>query len=262
MRLLCLGEQVSLVRRIYRRASESVSELIPPIEWDQIEDVSFYPGRATTQNNRSKTAISAERTDVMRYLFEKEGTVEIPEMTLMWWNAGRQKLYKRTLAARSITVQPNPDLGMLSSIKDSLDAQMLADVEEAEDTEFEFLGLNWRQLAILIFVIIIAGRLLWKVVVRLLALQKRRREAYLYSERYYFDKLLSALGKDETSRLNAFYHWIDCLDLEEYSYNYFSQKWLPDFPASMPTTRHAWRTARSAYLNRVERRSVGDWINP
>ena len=82
-----------LTRTISRSASGTVSELIPPVIWDSIPDVSLYPARSSVDNQRSRTAISASRTESVRYLFEKEGTVTFPEMVLTWYNPYQSKLY-------------------------------------------------------------------------------------------------------------------------------------------------------------------------
>ena len=117
-----------LVRKITRKASGTVSELMPPIVWDTLPGVSLYPYRSEVENQKTKTDISASRSDVIRYLFEKEGEITIPQKELTWWNPVQNKLYKRTLKAQKIQVAPNPDLGMIASIRDSLSASIQTDL--------------------------------------------------------------------------------------------------------------------------------------
>ncbi|MEN8249095.1 MAG: BatD family protein, partial [Bacteroidota bacterium] len=109
-----------LERRIDRTVSNTVSELIPPVVWDSVENIALYPMRPEVMNQKTKTDISASRTDGMRYLFLEEGEVTIPGQVFTWYNPYRKRLYKKTLKARTINVLPNPDLGMLKTVRDSL----------------------------------------------------------------------------------------------------------------------------------------------
>lgn len=84
-----------LERRIDRTLTTTVSELIPPVGWDSIENVSLYPMRSDVMNQKSKTAISASRTDGMRHLFLEEGEVKIPKQVFTWYNPYRKLLYKK-----------------------------------------------------------------------------------------------------------------------------------------------------------------------
>ena len=86
-----------LERQITRTAQGTVSELIPPIGWDSVPDVSMYAARSVVRNNKTATDISAVRTETMRFLFEKEGEVILPEMVFSWYDPVQKQLYKRTL---------------------------------------------------------------------------------------------------------------------------------------------------------------------
>jgi hypothetical protein len=143
-----------LERNITIDAQWLVAELIPPIFWDTIPGVSIYPSRALVNNNKTKTSISASRTDGVKYLFEKEGKVEIPEQVVAWWNPKLNRLQKRTLKSIEIEVLPNPDLGMLESIKDSLQTAMDSKLEESEEeSAFLLFGFTLKQLLIVAVVL-------------------------------------------------------------------------------------------------------------
>ena len=145
-------------RTIYRKAFGTVSELIPPVKWDSIQGVSVYPTRAEINSEKSKTSISASRSDGVRYLFEKEGTVTLPEITVTWWNPRQNKLFKRTLKEKMIRVLANPDLGMLESVKDSLALYNQGiDTETSAEEELKILGLSLKDF--LTYVTIILGSL-------------------------------------------------------------------------------------------------------
>jgi len=79
-----------LVRSIARTAYGTVGQLIPPIAWDSLPGISMYPARTNVENHETKTAIRATRTETMRYLFEEEGEITLPEMVFSWYNPYRE----------------------------------------------------------------------------------------------------------------------------------------------------------------------------
>lgn len=215
-----------LTRTITRNAANTVSQLMPPVAWDSVPGVSQYPYRSNVESHRSKTAISATRTETMRYLFEKEGEVILPEMEFTWWNAYHKKLYKRTLQEVQIDVQPNPDLGMLTSVRDSLNAQ-IAQTEAAEaeaDAPFTILGMSVKK-----FVTLLAAMILLLIAfVLLLKWGINYRKNYLIkyygSELYFFRKLKKANRRGDSNEVvKSLYAWIDRLNLKEPTLEYFAK---------------------------------------
>ncbi len=213
-----------LERTISREVAGTVSELIPPIEWDSLPGVSLYPARSEVNNHKSRTAISASRRDGIRYLFEKEGEVTIPEKVLTWWNPVHQTLYKRTLPGFTIDVLPNPDLGMLESVRDSLAVQTAGQGEATGDKPaITILGvsLKWFIAGFICFLIFIF--LLIKGISSLRRIVSRRRDQYRNSELYYF-KLFKKESKrqDPGKAVETLYQWLDQLILKEPTLKYFA----------------------------------------
>ncbi len=269
-----------LERSINRDAVNTVSELIPPTSWDSISGVSFYPARSEVQNHSSKTAISATRTETMRYLFEKEGEVTLPEMVFTWWNPLRQKIYKRTLPAVTIQVQPNPDLGMLASIKDSLAAQVAA-IKVAEEPEppFTIFGMSPKKFA----AVIIAFALLCLALIFSLKWAVNYRKNYLHkyrqSELFYWRKFIrAARNNDLHSTITALYLWIDQLNLPQPTALCFAEitgdaaflKEIQNWEQALAQQNNPpklvisdWRKARKTYLSKSKYSTVNTgWINP
>ena len=272
-----------LERRISREVSGTVSELIPPINWDTISGVSLYPARSEVSNHKTKTAISASRTDAIRYLFEKEGEIIIPEKILSWWNPYRNKWYKRTLKEFTIQVLPNPDLGILKSVHDSL-AVLESSENESTDEEsvFRIFGLSIKQFVFGLISILLLIYLLIKGSVFLRGSIKKQREQYRNSELYYFNQFKKELKKKDSDRIvRALYRWIDQMKLKEPSLRYFIKtygnkelieeiKWFEqqinsNKKATLSLNIKAWSIARSNYLknqiNTVNKHSAM-WINP
>ena len=206
-----------LERKISRVIQGQVAELIPPVDWDTVPGVSNYAVRGELVNNKSKTDISASRTDGVKYLFEKEGEIVIPEYVVTWWNPQLKKLQKYTVKETVVNVLPNSNLGMLASIRDSLQ-EISAETSETADIkkEFSFLGMNWKQLVLALLVLILMIYVLVKVILKLKKVIVIRKENYRKSELFYFRKFEKAnLQNNSSLSLPALYRWIDQLNLPE-----------------------------------------------
>lgn len=271
-----------LERRISRTAYGTVAELIPPIAWDSLSGVSEYPTRSTVENQRTKTAISASRKETMRYLFEKEGKVTLPEMVFTWYNPYHQKLYKRTLEEVTLEVQPNPDLGVLASIRDSLEQEILLEEEaEAEEEPQMILGMSPKKFLLLAVLSLLALYLLFLIISRLMHWAKVRRAQYLRSEAYYFYQFRRAVRQKKSKQIiQSMYRWLDELELDEPSAYAFAEKYgspalrqeviqlesqYKEGKAWSVLDINEWRKARKKYKNRVvemtQQWNVA-WINP
>ena len=267
-----------LERTISRLAAGTVSELIPPVRWDSVSNVSLYPSRSQVENNKTKTAISASRVENMRYLFEKEGEVILPEMVFTWYNPYRNQLYKRTLKEVKIQVEANPDLGVLASVRDSL-AMIQEEIvsEEAEDKPLTILGMSPEKFAGVVVIGILVLILLFKLIRKFVTFLKERRVAYLISEEFYFHEFKkSAHGKDKKATAAKLYRWIDAMELQEPSAAFFAEMYgtesLRRQVSEMETkwgngnqfsglVIKEWEFARHNYLNRGVVVDSG-WINP
>jgi hypothetical protein len=272
-------------RTVYRKVYGTVSELIPPVFWDSVQGVSIYPSRSSINTEKTKTTISATRTEGARYLFEKEGTVTLPEITVTWWNPNQNKLLKRTLKEKTLEVLPNPDLGMLETVKDSLKIDN-PEISEAssEDEAMKIFGLSLKEflmdlIAFLICSYFIYKFLKWLLISKgLLAKWKQQRLEALSSEQHYFKIFLKQVSnKNKKEVVNALYLWIDRLQLKEPTLTYFALKYGSDlFISSIRQTSldkpfdpllhvEDIKMARKKYLKTINRISItktGDWINP
>lgn len=255
-----------LERKIKREVQNSVAELIPPIIWDSIPGVSLYPSRGEVRNNRTRTAISASRTDGVKYLFETEGEVEIPELVIYWWNPQSSTMQKRTLQKTVIQVASNPELGMLTSIRDSLStvsAQL--EGEEAAEEKIKILGLSIKEFSILVVLLFLISYLLYRVYGPLRRAIKKRRDAYLNSEAFYFKKYQKAARyKDSALAQQSLYRWIDQLHLNEPTLAYFAEKYGSDKLQQKILDTKGWSVARRNYLNGniTTETKKENWINP
>jgi len=268
-------------RSITRTAYGTVSELIPPLVWDSIPGISQYPARSQVESHKTKTSIYATRTETMRYLFVEEGDIIIPEKTIYWFHAGREKLYKKTLPAIALKVVPNPDLAMVKSVRDSLNAQTTASTLETagEESQPTILGMTVKQF---LTTVILGLAILWLLFVgirELVRYLKKRRTEYLYSESYYFKQFQKAIhGSDFKTTVNHLYHWLDQLGIREPTAQQFSDQLaiselksevdklnqdLTDHKATIRLNADVWKRARKAFLEQRDTpEEKSNWINP
>jgi len=272
-----------LERRISRNVAGTVAELIPPIIWDTIANVSLYPTRVELNSNKTKTSISASRIDGTRYLFEKEGDVIIPEKELTWWNPRAQKLYKRTLPEHIIHVLPNPDLGMLETMRDSLQVSIKDEpLAEEDELPLTIIGLTIKEFMVLMVALLVLIYFSTKIARRFLKKQQLKNEIYKASEAFYFKKFITNTKKhDSKETVNALYQWIDKLDMEPPTIDHFVStygegsldedlcrimEYINNEKAStLALHEKAWSQARLNFLKGLKNwktETAIDWVNP
>jgi len=264
-------------RTLTRSVSGNVSGLIPAIVWDTINGISTYIGRSDAKDNKTRTSISAERTDKISYLFEGEGEVVIPATEITWWNPVQNKAYKRTLKEIIIEVQPNPEIGMLESIRDSLMVQNQVAMDQVEKNKLEIFGLSVKEF---VTVLIIVAALSYFLIVgtkRIVLFYRKRRQQYFQSELYFFRLFLKASRQNRTDKtLRALYRWIDALKLHEPTLAYFAKisgegdllievKMIENnSSADQSLNTKIWKKARTNFLQRKninQNSSSKLWIN-
>lgn len=203
-------------RTISRYAAGTVSEMIPPVLWDSLPGVSIYPDRPQINTSKSKTNISATRVDKVQYLFEKEGEFEIPAMEFKWYNPYRKQVYTKSLNAIKVRVLPNADLGLLTSVKDSLKvAAIPEEVTETEEKPLTIMGMSLRAFLLFLAGLLILLYLLYRILKMVVERRKERRIRYRASEAWYFDRFLKAhrQGRLQAS-INDLYRWLDVMGVQ------------------------------------------------
>ncbi len=196
-----------LQRSIYRTASGTLGEFIPAVVWDSISGVSIYPKRPAVNTNKTKTYVSANRTDGANYLFEKEGDVTLPSIEFVYWNYNTRKFYKKVIDSLTIHVEANPDLSMLAGIKKQLEAE--AGVVPDEEQPFLILGLTVKIFVQYLILGILVLYVLYKLLPWLFRKGLKGYKKYHDSEHYAFKNLEHVIGgSDYYKSLNQFKIWL------------------------------------------------------
>ena len=212
-------------RSISRSAGNTVSEFIPPILWDSIQGVSSYPKRPSVRTNKTKTYVSAQRTESVNYLFEKEGEIIFPEIEFTFWNFRTKKFYSKKIPEKRISVLPNADLEMLISIKKSLSNK--TNIENSEDEKkILILGISPKEFFKFLILSLIGLYFLIKIIKWSYLNSIKKYNTYLNSEKFAFRNIEEALNKKDLKKyLNFIHKWLFKLELKEPTLDYFTQNY-------------------------------------
>jgi len=190
-----------LQRTISRSAAGTLSEFIPATQMDSVAGISLYPKRPQVTTNKSKTAVSAYRTETINYLFEKEGDFTLPRIEYVYWNTVYKKFYIKQIDSVAINVKPNADLAMLASIKKSLQKEEVIGIEE-ENKAFLILGLTPKVLLRYLIFLLFGVYFFFKVLQRAIRFIKSKYLEYLKSELYAFKKVKKAIRDNDMNMFN------------------------------------------------------------
>lgn len=210
-----------LQRSIIRSVGGTLSEFIPAVQWDSVNGISIYNTRPKVDTYKSKTSVSARRTETVNYLFEKEGEIVLPKIEFVYWNYNTKKFYKKVIDSTRITVAPNADLEMLASIKRKLEKEV-QESEIEEDLPFLIFGMTPKRFVVLAVLGLLLVYVLYKCIVWAYFYSLKHYKNYLDSEYYRFRKVVAALKKENSKQfLEQLTLWMLRLDLKEKSFDYF-----------------------------------------
>lgn len=184
-------------RIINRSAGGTLSEFIPATQWDTVKGISIYPKRPQVKTNKSKTGVSASRTETVNYLFEKKGKVIIPSIEYVYWNSYNKKFYRKMIDSLIIDVKPNADLAMLASIKKSLQKEKIEEAKEEEP--FLIFGLTSLDFLKYLIIFLISVYILYIIVKYIYRMYNEKYAVYQRSESYAFKKVKKALDQNDYS---------------------------------------------------------------
>jgi hypothetical protein len=205
---LKIGDVVE--RTITIRANGTIAALIPPVGEGEIPWGSVYPKSPRLNNEQTDTGINGTRVETITYLAEKEGNYILPDIRIRWWQPRQKGMQEKRLPARAIVIAENPDLAVLRTLQDSLNAAAGETSAEAEAKPLRLWGMNLRQLFLRLAALALIFYLLIRLYRRFRARQAVRREAYLHSEQFYFDEFRKASFKNDLPKTKRkFMRWLD-----------------------------------------------------
>ncbi|MCT4645286.1 MAG: BatD family protein [Carboxylicivirga sp.] len=195
-------------RTISIRAVGALPAFIPESSIKDEEWASIYPKQAELKDTRTNVDANGLRIEKYQYLLEKEGTFNIEPINITWYNPYLGQQYSRKTNTQQLIVKPNPDLGMLTSIRDSLDTATPLSNEAGNNTPFSLLGLSLKQLTRVILACLLLTWLLFRMIRWMVKKIAQRKALYLQSEKYQFDVFEQSHKHNASEQLNALYRWL------------------------------------------------------
>jgi len=99
----------AVVRTISMQAKNMAAIFLPDIEVPEIKGVSIYRDPPEVNDRNERGEATAERKDVITYVFEAEGEYVISDITMRWWNNTSNKVRVNVLKGLTATIVVNPN---------------------------------------------------------------------------------------------------------------------------------------------------------
>ena len=207
LRNLKVGDVIE--RTVIENAKGTLPQFIPELKPDSLNWAGIYPQDADLKDTRDDYDANGVRTQTFTYLLEKEGDFVFPSEVVKWWNPYSRKVFQRGSGAVKIHVAPNPNLGILTTIKDSLAAKQPVVVAEKKSTGPHLIyGIPWYWFTLYALAALLVLYVVVKLGIRVYRSLHRSYINYTNSEVYWFRKFEhSSLQFPEL--LKRLYAWWD-----------------------------------------------------
>lgn len=189
-------------RTVTANASGTLPQFIPALPAGKVSWAEVYPGKVTLKDTRDDYTANGERVQSSTWLLTKAGTFELPPEKVSWWNPYAARLYTRTLPAVKLQVADNPQLGMLTTLKDSL-AKASKPLKPAKKGPLMIAGMIWYKACLYAAAVLLLMWLLYRTGRYLTKKIKYLLQQYHQSEGYWFRKFM----KDPAT--TSLYQWWD-----------------------------------------------------
>ena len=197
-----------LERTITINAGGTLPQFIPELPDEKLDFASTYPQDADLDDTRNEYDANGRRTQTTIYLLEKEGDFIVPEIKINWWNPNNSKVYSKTASAGKIHVEPNPNLGMLTTIRDSLAGVQTILTKKTPKKEIaKIFGMNWYWFTGLALISILLLYIILRLVLRLISSLRIAIRKYSASEIYWFRRFMKSQLVSRNLIKNVYVWW-------------------------------------------------------
>ncbi len=192
-------------RTIVVKATGTLPGFIPDLQIEEQDFLSLYLKDPEFDEKRKEKTVVGTRSQTFIYLFEKEGAYKIPAVEVSWWNSLAGKMYSKQLSEKELSINANPDLGILTSIKDSLNVDIGEENIEASHKSL----FTKKRIIIAIFLLGGLALFIWFIILivkRIIGWFAIRKNC----EKRIFERLIKEIktGKS-TQQHRLFYEWLD-----------------------------------------------------
>jgi len=94
----------AIKRTIEMQASDVSGMAFAPMQHPATEGVGIYPGEPTVEDATDRGTLTGKRIESVTYVCERAGTIEIPAVTVSWWDVGVQQLKRIELPGQTLTI--------------------------------------------------------------------------------------------------------------------------------------------------------------
>ncbi len=197
-------------RTITIDAQETLPQFIPNIaEQQQTNWASIYPKDPILSDSKASGDVNGQSLQKTTYLLEKSGNVTLPAIHLSFWNPYTSKMQERILPEKTLHIKENANLGILTTLRDSLAGANQGKNPNTAKIPFLIWGFTWYEFT---GIVIMGLGMLYLIVhfgIRFYKKWKVRRKAYKQSEKYLFSQFLKS---DDKHIITALYKWWDVLE--------------------------------------------------
>ncbi len=215
-------------RTITINAKGTLPQFIPDLAGkERVDWASSYPQDAVLTDTRDASDANGRSAQTVTYLFEKAGDFTFPSITVTYWNPFSNKMFSKSIGEETIHIADNPNLGILTTLKDSLAATQkpVASKTEAKGPLL-ILGMRWYVFAGIMIVALFLLYWLIRFGIRLYHKLRAQHQAYLSGEAYRFNQFIHSSG-DPKTLLHSLYAW----------WNSFTRKPSPSVLGSLHTDK-------------------------
>ena len=97
------------IKRTIELSGRDISGMaFTPLHFKSIEMVSVYPAEPRVDDRFDRGTLSGKRVETVTYVFAGEGTVELAEIVIPWWDIDMKKLQQAVLPALKLEIDPSP----------------------------------------------------------------------------------------------------------------------------------------------------------
>jgi hypothetical protein len=185
----------AVTRTVTLTATDVSAMAFPPMRHPEIDGVAVYPGQPSVDDTSNRGQLQGRREESVTYVFERPGTVALPDVVVNWWNPNNARLERVVLPGLELEVT-----GDVAPVEAGSEPELAA-VEGSSD----LLRTALLAVPILGLAVWLAGWL-WRR-------SSQWRAARYESEPVYFRRARSAIrGGDPRAATAAIMAWLDRLD--------------------------------------------------
>jgi BatD DUF11 like domain len=198
----------AVTRTVTIKAEGTPAMLLPPQQFAAVEGLQLYPAQPVLDDKtQARTDVmTATRIDSATYMLERPGDYSLPAIEIDWWDTVSGKIERILLDAVPFSVAAIPGVANEMSMGGSGRGWTWTGIRD-------LLADNWLVILCAAAVAAGLGLIAPRVIRRVTAEHRRRRDAYRRSEAFAFNRLRRAIGRHDAGQTySALLDWLPRLN--------------------------------------------------